>query len=167
MKLTSQPTGSTAQMEETLRNMSAEEKAKVFLRASMRIKIIDSLNEMPCKQENLDWIRTLCEELKTRIAKLTPNRQELVDVWNRDFDVDLFMQMLQHAAVDSKDANQIVEIAFARISMLCAPAQDEAVQHAKETILTQQNVSEKLALLLEISDAILTDIETMVKNFAS
>ena len=50
--------------------------------------------------------------------------------------------------------------------MLCAPSQDEAVSHAKQAILSEKNTSKKLAVLLEISDDIVKDIETLAKNFA-
>lgn len=154
-------------VQDTLAQMNAEEKAQVFVRAEMRLKIINALAEHPVKQEDLDWIRRLCDELKSRISMLTPNRTDLVDVWTREFDVDLFLQMMQHAAVDSADANQIVEIVFSRLCTYCAPVQDEAVVHAKTVILEEKQVPQKLALLLEISDQILTDIEKMIANFGA
>ena len=97
---------------------------------------------------------------------MTPNRKDLRDSWNAQFDVDLFVQMFCNCAVDESDANTIVNIVFDRIQMLCAPSQDKAVSHAKQTILLEKNTNKKLAVLLEISNDIVNDIEALVKNFA-
>lgn len=147
-------------------NMSSDDFKNLMKKAERRKKFIEILNTTSPDDNAIEWVHEQCNSIKNRIEKLTPNRKDLRDSWNTQFDVDLFIQMFCNSAVDESDANTIVTIVFDRIQMLCAPSQDEAVSHAKETILSEKNTSKKLAVLLEISNDIVKDIETLVENFA-
>lgn len=147
-------------------NMSSDDFKNLIKKAEIRKKFIEILNTTSPDDNAIEWVREQCNSMKNRIEFLTPNRKDLRDSWNTQFDVDLFVQMFRNCAVEQNDANTIVNIVFDRIQMLCAPSQDEAVLHAKETILSEKNTSKKLAVLLEITNDIVKDIEMLVKNFA-
>ena len=153
----------TSELENRLNAMTNEEKTAIMLRATMRQQLMDGLSQPT--PEITDWVRKNCEELKNRVSKLTPNCQELITAWETSFDVDLFMQMIEHSAVDENDANGIVCLVFDRLQMLCAPVQDESIAYAKSMILKETNIPKKLAILLEISAEIISDIEKMIQNF--
>ena len=154
-------------MKDFVSNMNSDDFKNLMEKAEKRKKFIEILNTTSPDDNAVEWVRERCNSMKNRIEKLTPNRKDLRDSWNTQFDVDLFVQMFRNHAVDENDANTIVNIVFDRIQMLCAPSQDEAVLHAKETILSEKSTSKKLAVLLEISNEIVKDIETLVKNFAN
>ena len=154
-------------MKDYVSNMNSDDFKNLMEKAEKRKKFIEILNTTSPDDNAVEWVRERCSSMKNRIEKLTPNRKDLRDSWNTQFDVDLFVQMFRNHAVDENDANTIVNIVFDRIQMLCAPSQDEAVLHAKETILSEKSTSKKLAVLLEISNEIVKDIETLVKNFAN
>ena len=147
-------------------NMSSDDFKNLMKKAERRKKFMETLDMTSLDDNAIEWVREQCNFIKKRIEKLTPNRKDLRDSWNTQFDTDLFIQMFCNNAVDENDANTIVNIVFDRIQMLCAPSQDEAVSHAKQTILSEKNTSKKLSVLLEISDDIVKDIETLSKNFA-
>lgn len=147
-------------------NMSSDDFKNLMKKAEIRKKFIETLDMTSLDDNAIEWVREQCNSIKNRIEKLTPNRKDLRDSWNTQFDIDLFVQMFRNRAVDENDADAIVNILFDRIQMLCAPSQDEAVLHAKQTILLEKSTSKKLAVLLEISNDIVTDIETLAKNFA-
>jgi hypothetical protein len=154
------------ELQDRISKMSADDFKKLMEKAQTRKQFIDLLNTNSPDENSVEWVREKCAFLKQRLANLTPNRKDLRDSWNTMFDVDLFIQMFRHSAVEVNDANSIVNIVFDRIQMLCAPSQDEAVAHAKSTILSEKNTSKKLAILLEISNDIVDDIEKLVKNFS-
>lgn len=147
-----------------MEHLSSEERMRVFMKAAMRTKIMEILEQDTMPEEDVDWIKKLCEELKSRVAKLTPRRHDLLQQWDTEFDVHLFVQMIRHHAVDAGDANAFVSMIFRRLKMLCAPAQDEALAEAEKMIVEECDTRKKLALLLEISDDILKDIETLLQN---
>ena len=153
-------------VEDYISNMNSTDFKNFIEKVEKRNKIIDILNTTSPDENAVEWIREQCIFIKNRIENLTPNRKDLRDSWNTQFDIDLFVQMFRNSAVDENDANTIVNIVFNRVQMLCAPSQDEAVSHAKEIILLEKNTSKKLAVLLEISNDIIKDIETLAKNFA-
>lgn len=155
-----------ADMKDNISKMSAENFKELMEKAQTRKKFIDLLESNILTDASVDYVRKMCTSLKQRIQNLTPNRKDLRDSWNTAFDIDLFIQMLRYSAVDVNDANSIVNIVFERIQMLCAPSQDDAVAHAKATILLEKNISKKLAILLEISNDIVKDIEELAKKFS-
>ena len=154
------------ELQNRISKMSADDFRELMEKAQTRKKFIDLLNTGSPDDNSVEWVRGKCNSLKQRILNLTPNRKELRDSWNTMFDVDLFIQMFRYSAVEENDANSIVNTVFDRLQMLCAPSQDEAIAHAKATILLEKNTSQKLAVLLEISDDIVSDIEKLVQNFS-
>lgn len=145
-------------------DVSTEERVRVCAKAAMRAKLMDTLAQDAMTAEDVAWIEALCTELKTRIGRLTPNRSDLARAWDTEFDVALFVQMLRHHAVDTCDADAFVRMVFERLKMLCAPVQDEAVLEAETTILAEADKGKKLALLLEVANEVLTDIESMLRT---
>ena len=146
-------------------SMTAEELKLLMEKAQTRQRFLEALSTNKPDENSIKWVEEKCNSLKQRIANLTPNRKELRDSWNATFDVDLFIQMFRNSAVDENDANTIVNIVFERIQMLCAPSQDCAIAHAKESILQEKNTSKKLAVLLEIANDIINDVEKLLKDF--
>jgi len=155
-----------ADLKDHISKMSAENFKELMEKAQTRKKFIDLLESNILTDASVDCVRKMCTSLKQRIQNLTPNRKDLRDSWNTTFDIDLFIQMFRYSAVDVNDANSIVNIVFERIQMLCAPSQDDAVAHAKATVLLEKNISKKLAILLEISNDIVKDIEELAKKFS-
>lgn len=143
-----------------LEDMCADERAAVVARAAMRAKILDALADPT--DEHVAWVRTLCEELRDRLKRLTPNRQDLHDALDASYDVDLLVQMFRHGAIDLDDSAGVVVVVFDRLARCCAPVQDEAVAHARRHILAIDDVAKRLAVLLEIAHQILDDIFRMV-----
>ena len=154
------------ELKDRVSNMSSDDFKNLMKKAETRKKFIEILNTTSLDDNAIEWVREQCNSMKNRIEKLTPNRKDLRDSWNSAFDVDLFIQMFRNCAVSENDANSIVHIVFDRIQILCAPSQDEAILHAKNTILSEKDTSKKLAVLLEITNDIVKDIETLVENFA-
>ena len=134
-------------------------------KAHIRYLLIEALDQTQIDSETLEWVRSLCEELSTRIKNLTPNNIKFQREWDQNFDIDLIIQMLKHNAFEEDDCQNLVSVVFERLSKCCAPVQDEAVAHAKEAVLREVKFSSKMACMIEIAHCILEDIETLGKKF--
>lgn len=77
------------------------------------------------------------------------------------------MQMYENGAIDIDDARHITKIVFERLRMYCAPVQDDAVTHAKDVLLEENDPARHLAVLLELSSLICDDIEALVEKMLS
>ena len=60
-------------METIPKNENFEAHLENVAKAHMRYLIIEALDKTPNDPETLQWIRSLCEELSTRIKNITPN----------------------------------------------------------------------------------------------
>ena len=147
-------------LDEQLSCMSLEKKAAIFTRAIMRKKIIETLEQSQGTQHE-NWLRMLCTELIDRICNLTPHRSDLRESIEKNFDVDLVLQMFVHQAFDEDDANNLVNLIFSQLLKLCAPVQDESICNARSVILNNKIISHKLSLLFEIAHEIISDIESL------
>lgn len=142
-----------------LATLSQEERTRIFQRAATKRRLHNALQNA----NDLPWLRSICEDLKERIHKLTPHRKDLRDEWETSFDVDLLMQMIEYKAVESKDVDVMIDLVVTRLELCCAPVQDEAVREAKAFLCRETNPNRKLATLVDIADAILRDIETLLE----
>ena len=138
----------------------------VLEQALRRQKIMDIVASKSPSTEDLEWLQTVCLELKRRVSLLTPNNRRMQEEWATEFDVDLFMQMLKNGALEGQDAQEVVQIMFRRLKLYCAPIQDEAIAHAETTILEETDMSRKIAILVEVSSSIIADIEKLATNVA-
>lgn len=150
---------------ETPQNEKLETNLQDLAKAHMRYLVMEALDKNPNDTETLEWIKSLCEELSMRIKNLTPNHTKFQEEWDQNFDVDLIIQMLKHNAFEEKDCQRLVNVVFDRLARCCAPVQDEAVTHAKESVSKETKFSSKIACMIEIAHSILEDIETLNKKF--
>ena len=150
---------------ETSQNEKFETNLHDLAKAHMRYLIMEALDKNPNDTETLEWIKSLCEELSTRIKNLTPNNTKFQQEWDQNFDVDLIIQMLKHNAFEEEDCQRLVNVVFDRLARCCAPVQDEAVAHAKEVVTREIKFSSKIACMIEIAHSILEDIETLNQKF--
>ena len=101
------------------------------IRTQMRRAMVDQLTEVFTKDvltdSDIEWIVKLCAELVVRLNGLTPNRPDLHETLIRAVDVSLLEQMLRHDATDHSDVQSVIGALLERLSMLCAPIQDERV----------------------------------------
>ena len=118
-----------------------------------------------CTHEDIAWIRGMCETLQQRVCSLLKKRADLNDAFCRSFDIDIIINMVKHNAFEYEDSNTLVLTIFDRLSMCCAPVQDEAILHAKNTLLAESHIGRKMAALFEISQHVLDDIEKINADF--
>ena len=144
--------------------LPADEQAAWIARAMMRHRLVTLFEAESPNADDVLWLRGLCDAIKARVAALTPRRPDLLASWESAFDVDLFMQMFDHHALEEADADRIAEVVFERLELLCAPSQDAAIANVKGVIVEERSVAKKMALLLEISGAILADIEQLRRD---
>lgn len=150
---------------ETAKNETLQANLQDLTKAHMRFLIMEALDKTPNDSETLEWIRSLCEELSTRIKNLTPNHTRFQQEWNQNFDIDLIIQILKHNAFEETDCQTLVNVVFERLAECCAPVQDEAVKHAKYVVSKEVRFSSKIACMIEIAHSILEDIEMLQKKF--
>ena len=135
------------------------------IRTTMRCAfkdMIDSVCQKPqLEEDDVEWIVTLCNELKFRLNNLTPSRTDLHARLDAAFDCDLLKQMLTHSAVEDHDIRMMVCTVFERIEMLCAPVQDECVKTTKESILHESNAFKCIGRMILEANDIISEIETL------
>ena len=151
-------------LEEVLKDFTAEKRTEVLMRAAMTEKLVKVFESSPPSNEDIEWIKSLCVELKTRLKSLLKNRNDLNGVLDTQFDIDLIIQMFKHEAIDESDVNSIVNVVFKRLTICAAPVQDEAIEHAMNTILKETYLPRKLEKLLNISHDIISDIIKLGEN---
>ena len=144
--------------------LPADEQAAWIARALLRHRLVTLFEAGRPSADDVRWLRGLCDDVKARVAALTPRRPDLLASWDSAFDVDLFVQMFEHRALEKADADRIVEVVFERLELLCAPSQDAAIANVKRVIVEERSVAKMMALLLEISGAILADIEQLQRD---
>ena len=145
--------------------MPTEARVKLLARAAMRQRLEETI-EAPTPAA-LAWFAEVCEDLKGRVRALTPNRADLCRAWDGGFDVALLVQMVEHRAVDAGDVDAMIDLVFDRLRLVCAPAQDEAVADARRALTTTTPASRKLASLVDLSAAIVGDIEEVLERIAA
>ena len=143
--------------------LSLEDRARILARAAMQERLRAALE----RREDLPWFRSVCEDLKERVRRLTPNRRDLCEAWDRGFDVDLLLQMVEHHAVDAGDVDVMIDLVFDRLEMCCAPVQDEAVAQARTQLRNESDAVKKLSSLMDMADAILCDMEGLLADLRS
>lgn len=161
------PRGQRAQTMENatlaqFKNMPHDERVRVVMRAAMRQKLRDTI--VSPTPDALAWFEAVAEDLKARIRAFTPNRTDLCQAWDDGFDVGLLVQMVKHHAVDETDVDTMIELVFDRLQLICAPVQDGAVKHARQTLAATTPASQKLASLVDVSAAIVGDIEKLLAS---
>ena len=114
---------------------------------------------------DIEWLVSLCEELKDRINNLTPSRRDLHIQLNDSIDTDLIKQMLLNDAFDDNDVNHIVNCIFERLKMLCAPSQDKEISALQLKISNMKNFGEKISCLIMECNKIIDSIELLKQNF--
>lgn len=144
--------------------LPADEQAAWIARALLRHRLLSLFAADRPSADDVRWLKGLCDDVKARVAALTPRRPDLLAAWDSAFDVDLFVQMFEHRALDGADADRIADVVFERLELLCAPSQDAAIANVKKVIMEERSVARKMALLLEISSAILADIEELRRD---
>lgn len=112
-------------------------------------------------EEDLKFVRETCEALQTRLCNLLPNRTDLNEVFKREFDIDIVMNMVQYKAIEWTDTESMVEIIFQRLKLCCAPIQDDAVAHTESCLRQETNLPRKMASTIELAHDILADIEKL------
>mgnify|MGYP001249711802 CR=1 FL=1 len=111
-------------------------------------------------------LRKEMEIFSERIISLTPNALQFNNQWKEVFDIDVFIQLVEHTHVTDSEINHIVEIVFDRLLKCCAPVQDEAIIEAAQTIKNITDSNQKISQMFEIAYDIIEDIEKMVHRIA-
>ena len=136
------------------------------VRQAMRLTMEISLSHVASKEslnsEDVDWILRLCEELKIRLNNLIPSRKDLHRDLNAALDSQLLKQMLEHAAFDKGDFQNMVNVIFSRLKMLCAPVQDRYVHEQHEKILQQDSFGQAVSILIMESNKVIDEIENLL-----
>ena len=108
-------------------------------------------------EKDIEWIGSLCVELKTRINGLTPSRGDLHADLETKFDIELLKQMLRHNACEIDDVRPLVSTLQSRISMLCAPVQDQEVKKIFDEVSTSNDMGSIVKTLIVELNAILDE----------
>ena len=113
---------------EQMDTSNLEQQIKDQMKKSFADLIQSTFSKSSLDEKDIEWIGSLCVELKTRINGLTPSRGDLHADLETKFDIELLKQMLRHNACEIDDVRPLVSTLQSRISMLCAPVQDQEVK---------------------------------------
>jgi hypothetical protein len=83
--------------------------------------LTSKLNSEP---PDYEWVVRLYSEIRTRLANLTPTRQDLRAELEEAMDVELFDQMLRNNAYSAENLHTLVKFVFTRMASLEAPARN-------------------------------------------
>lgn len=135
--------------------------------ATMRRAMLDVMRERICKppsglrkEEDIQWVSRLLLELQERVCSLTPRRSDLALSFRASFDVDLLIQMMRNGA-EGGELHRMGSVLLERLSLLCAPCQDESLRCLKERLLRGE--ADFVDLLDECHSAI-DEIERLSKR---
>lgn len=146
--------------------MQMEEQIKNTMFKAMRNLLKERVNvNSKLDEKDVDWLVSLCTELKIRMNNLTPSRRDLHIELENAIDVKLIRQMLLHDAFDKEEARKIVDFIFERLKLLCAPSEDAKVAQLHTIVLTCTDFGEQVSSLIIESNMIIDDIERMVAHF--
>ena len=128
----------------------------------------------PLSDKTVDWIARLYGELRDRLARLTPRRQDLRQQLAAAMDHEALAQQLRSdEGIPSSDLERAVGFIYERLLALCAPAQDQALRCDRAVLLglldTGYDVSFgtfMVELLKRVHRAV-DDIEAMIEQFRS
>tara|TARA_Y100000739_G_C20515331_1_gene421544 strand:+ start:91 stop:531 length:441 start_codon:yes stop_codon:yes gene_type:complete len=121
-------------------------------------KIIDS--------KSYDDMKNEMEIFSERVISLTPNALQFNKQWKETFDIDVFIQLMRHTNITDIEINHMMEVVFDHLLKCCAPSQDEAIMHAKQTLTNTNGISQKVSQMFEIAYEIIEDIERMLNKLA-
>ena len=139
-----------------------EQMARAFLD-----NVIAIINKNEYTEEDILYIVSLYEELRERIADLTPNRNDLHKQLNESMDLDIFKNMLKYNALDDESIHNMILFVFQRLLSLEAPYRDVATLKQRDTLISNlgsgvdrgQVIGNFLLSSHVIIDGILYDIE--------
>lgn len=153
--------------ERVLEECSDEMLRESFKRAVDTYRIQEALSETKPSEESIAFIKSVLSNVQSRVHALTPSRRDMHVEFDAHFDIDLFVQMYRHNAIQKDDAIVFVDCLFTRLKLLCAPCQDEAIQEV-QTMLTKADSSstmqEVCAHCIVIGIQILDDIEALIER---
>lgn len=155
--------------------MNFEETQKEALEKQINLnmkKAFSNLLREICSKDKLDakdidWILSLCVELKDRINRLTPRRTDLHKELERSFDIGLIKQMLEYNVLEMNDLPSIIDILEFRIENLCAPIQDEHVKKTFSRIRSSKKIAETVELIILELNKILDVIYSLNTQFTT
>lgn len=142
-----------------------KEKISINMKKAYRKLISDTFSNETLSQKDIEWIVKLCGELKLRINKLTPSRQDLHKELDASFDIKLIEQMLKHNAFERQDLVPIVTILHSRIASLCAPVQDEHVSNTFQKINETSSIGTCIEIIIIEINEILDVIYDLNEQF--
>ena len=147
--------------------MDLENQIKDTFKRSMKNMLTEISNKDTLSERDVDWLVRLLDEIRQRINNLTPNRRDLQDDFNKNFDLVLIRQMLEHSAIENEDIAGLIRAVCARLQMLCAASQD---QHLKNLAFKYSSFSTLGALFSEFVfdiNEFIDEIEHLHKSFLS
>lgn len=142
-----------------------KEKISINMKKAYRKLISDTFSNETLSQKDIEWVVELCEELKLRINKLTPSRQDLHKELDASFDIKLIEQMLKHNAFERQDLVPIVTMLHSRIALLCAPVQDENVSNTFQKINETSSIGTCIEIIIVEINEILDVIYDLNEQF--
>lgn len=99
------------------------------IRQQMRQAFFDVLEQkLAHEPPDYEWVIKLYEEIRERIASLTPNRQDFQAELREQMDHELFAQMLRNNAYEPTQLHNLVHFVFGRIEFLEAPARNQSTR---------------------------------------
>ena len=140
-----------------------EERVKEAMRSSMMDLLRDMMTTRrgSLDEKDLKWLRSLLEEMRSRVLSLTPRRMDLHATFCNGFDVDLMVQMLSRDAMDDTEFAKMGCFLMDRLGLLCAPSQDEEVKLVRYKLLSG---SLDFASLLFKAHSIIDEIENLSQS---
>jgi hypothetical protein len=142
-----------------------EEQLKNTMFKAMRDILKERVNATSkLDKKDVDWLVSLCKELKSRINDLTPSRGDLHVELDKAVDVELIQQMLLNDAFDKDEARKMVDFIFERLKLLCAPSEDAKIAQLHINVLTCTDFGEQISSLIIESNMIIDTIERMVET---
>ena len=132
--------------------------ASLQMRRAMRDVLKETFKKPKLDAHDVDWIKRLLEELCQRVNALSGN-PKLAEEFNRAFDVQLMVQMLEHEAFDPEEQVRYADILFERLLKSCAPVQDRRVEQAQQ----RARGGKDMGWLICEANAIIDDIELLAR----
>ena len=132
--------------------------ASLQMRRAMRDVLKETFKKPKLDDKDIDWVKRLLEELRQRVNGLS-GHPELAAEFDKAFDVQLMVQMLEHEAFDREEQVRYAEILFQRLLKSCAPVQDRRIQQARELARDGKD----MGWLICEANAIIDDIELLVR----
>ncbi len=98
--------------------------------------------------KNFSRVIKLLDEIRERLAKLTPNRPDLIQELAETLDTSYLAQLIDKEVLDGEQFMALVLFILDRIQSLEAPVENESTNELRETVLEKINAEETYSQIL-------------------